>query len=257
MAALIHTPKIDHLVRSHRKTIALIVRPDGSLEVRAPKRVAMVQIQAFVISKGDWIRKHQERLKKRAGETPQRMYQEGEPFLYLGSSVRLHLSPQAKAVHHTQSELQIAPAQPAVLEKKITDWYRCEARRIFTAQTELVSQTMGYFFNSIRINSARTRWGSCGAHGSLNFTWRLVMAPLPVINYVILHELAHTKVRNHGPEFWKQIAERDPNYPTCINWLNTNGHLLTIAVAADESMLQPLNHSGIAFDDNRMDFPRV
>ena len=256
MAALIPTPKIDHLVRTQRKTIALIVRPDGSLEVRAPKRASMIQIQAFVISKGDWIRKHQERIKKRTEEIPQRMYREGEPFLYLGTSCRLHFSPKTNAVHLIHSELHTAPAQPAGLEKQLTAWYRREARRIFTAQTEHIAQTTGYRFNSIRINSARTRWGSCGPHGSLNFTWRLVMAPLAVINYVVLHELVHTKIRNHGPDFWKHVAEQEPNFQKYINWLNTNGHLLSIDVAADESLLQPLNASGTAFNDNCMDFLR-
>jgi predicted metal-dependent hydrolase len=78
----------------------------------------------------------------------------------------------------------------------------------------------------VRISSARTRWGSCSSRGSLSFTWRLVMAPVEVVDYVIVHELAHLRVHNHSPEFWKEVARLMPDYAQRKQWLKDNGRLL-------------------------------
>ena len=80
----------------------------------------------------------------------------------------------------------------------------------------------------MKITDARTRWGSCSTRGSLNFSWRLVMAPPAVIDYVILHELAHLKIHNHSSNFWSRVAQLVPDYREHKKWLEQNGHLLAI-----------------------------
>ena len=80
----------------------------------------------------------------------------------------------------------------------------------------------------VRINSAKTRWGSCGPGGVLNFTWRLVMAPLDVIDYVVVHELSHLRVKDHSSKFWKVVESISPEYKKHRKWLRENGEKLSL-----------------------------
>lgn len=89
-----------------------------------------------------------------------------------------------------------------------------------------MAKTMGLAYKSLKINNAKTRWGSCGSSGNLNFTWRLIMAPKKVVDYVIVHELAHLKQMNHSPKFWNEVKLIIPDYKNDELWLKRNGHLL-------------------------------
>lgn len=231
-------PHIDRLVRTNRKTIAIIVRPDGLLEIRAPKRAALAQIHAFVASKADWIEKYQGQARDRVQHIPARRFVDGEPVLYLGKAYPLRLDRSVRAPRLTAGCLLFPPLPAAQAEAALIHWYQRAARTVFTQRTPLAAQRTGLNYSTIRINSAVTRWGSCGSHDSLNFTYRLVMAPLERLDYVILHELAHTRERNHGPDFWNLVAGFDPDYRTSINWLSRNGRLLKVEYAADESAFQ-------------------
>jgi predicted metal-dependent hydrolase len=86
----------------------------------------------------------------------------------------------------------------------------------------------GFAWKQIRISSARTRWGSCSTTGNLSFTWRLVLAPLEVIDYVVIHELVHTTIKNHSPAFWHRVAEIMPGYKQQVTWLKRNGRFLSL-----------------------------
>jgi predicted metal-dependent hydrolase len=85
-----------------------------------------------------------------------------------------------------------------------------------------------FAYRKIRISSARTRWGSCSTNGTLSFTWRLVLAPSEVIDYVVVHELAHTQIKNHSPKFWRRVVEIMPEFKRYITWLKKNGRFLTL-----------------------------
>jgi hypothetical protein len=107
-------------------------------------------------------------------------------------------------------------------------WYKSQALAILTERTRFFAQKFGLRFGKIRISSARTRWGSCSTAGTLSFTWRLVMAPLEVVDYVVIHELAHLKVKNHSAVFWAEVAKMMPDYKRHVTWLKKNGQSLTI-----------------------------
>lgn len=100
------------------------------------------------------------------------------------------------------------------------------ASAIIPQRVELYSQQTGIKYNKIRISNARRRWGSCSAKGNLNFSWRLALAPLEVIDYVVVHELAHIIHKNHSKKFWKLVAAIYPNYKLCRKWLRDKGRLL-------------------------------
>ena len=158
------------LVRSKRKTLALYVRPDGSLEVKAPIRTDKLYIEKFVLSKKDWILKTKEKLEIRKKEK--------------------------EVVWFPKEEI-----------KNI----KSKAELVFNHKCREYAKIMDVEFRSIKINSAKTRWGSCNIKGDINFTYRLIFAPEPLIDYVIVHELAHLREMNHSNRFWEIVKSVMPD----------------------------------------------
>ncbi len=159
------------LVRSKRKTLALYVRRDGRVEVRAPLRTSKAYIDDFVLQKQDWIEGIQNKLAIR--QTTKRIIQ-----------------------LTTKEEAQYKKQAKAYLQQK------CQA----------FSEEMGFRHGEVKINSAKTRWGSCNRKGDINFTYRLMLVPEELIDYVVVHELAHRKEMNHSPGFWSIVEQTMPDY---------------------------------------------
>jgi hypothetical protein len=219
---------IDRLVRSRRKTIALIVRPDGSLEVRAPHGMAESCIRDFVESHADWVRKQKARASEFTQPLP-KQFAEGEKFPYLGREYPLKIVPrQRQALIFDGREFRLAkPALPKARDAFIR-WYKAQATLHLFQRILALATAHGYKYDRIRITSARTRWGSCSTRGTLSFTYRLVMAPSSVVDYVIVHELVHLKIKNHSKEFWAQVGKLMPDYKKHMAWLKKNGKFLTL-----------------------------
>ena len=113
----------------------------------------------------------------------------------------------------------------AKAEEVFCTWYREQARAVLSDRVSAYAQQWGFPQPSIRITAAKTRWGSCSSRGGLNFTWRLVQAPLEIIDYVVVHELCHMKQHNHSRAFWALVAEILPDYQKHRYWLKENGYL--------------------------------
>lgn len=215
------------LIRSRRRTIALIVQNDGGVVVRAPLRAPEEVIRQFVESKAEWIRKQQGRARRLAAALA-RDYVDGETFLFLGQAYPLKIVPPRRPALRLTDCFELArPAQPQA-EAVFIRWYRARAAEILPERVRLLAARYGCRPGGVRITSARTRWGSCSVRGTLSFPWRLVMAPPTVIDYVIVHELAHLEIRNHSPKFWARVAEWMPDYKQQVAWLRRNGRLLTL-----------------------------
>jgi predicted metal-dependent hydrolase len=231
------------IIRSRRKTIALIVQADGSLVVRAPQRVTNRQIAEIVEERAEWIRSRQEQMQARP-QPKTHHYASGEKFWYLGSACLLLVSVGRKNRLEFSGgafKLFVIPPSPLHLadgrEEKVrvvigqalfTAWYRRQARQVLEERVSLLAQRYGFNYRQVRITSARTRWGSCSGRGTLSFPWRLVMAPLAVIDYVVVHELVHTVVKGHGPDFWGRVQALMPGYKQHVQWLKENGTMLDL-----------------------------
>lgn len=221
--------QIDQLVRSSRKTIALIVERDGRLIVRAPRRASQSQIDQFIEEKSEWIRAKQADAKKRQSQKAVPQFVSGEAFLFLGERYPLEIINRAGNTLSLSGGCFKLAAQAQPQAKVIfTAWYKAQARRVFNERVSQYARQFKLTYSRVRVSSARTRWGSCSTKGTLSFTWRLVMAPLPVIDYVVIHELAHTLEPNHSARFWKQVAAMMPDYVNYRQWLKTNGYRLTL-----------------------------
>lgn len=231
---------IDQLIRTRRRTIALIVERDGWLVVRAPLHVTDGQIHKFAESKADWIKAKQAQAKKNSAVVRKR-YVEGEEFLYLGKAYPLEfVNHGSRLVYHHQkpalvhnSKFLLAHTALPRARQLFVGWYKEQALRVISERVNLYAAKYGYTCRQVKITSARTRWGSCSPNGNLSFTWRLVMAPLAVIDYVVVHELVHLKVKNHSKDFWGQVGKIMPDYKQYLAWLKANGSFLTLD--ADDS----------------------
>lgn len=219
--------KIDKLIRSKRKTIALIVQLDGSLVVRAPLFARDEQIQAFIKKKTDWIRTRQ--AEARAARPVVHTFADGDSFLYLGRTYPLRVVNGAKKALEFKDAFLLAESARPRARQLLEAWYKARAREIITQRVMLYAATLGFSYTKIRIGSAKTRWGSCSTRGTLSFAWRLVMAPLQVVDYVIIHELVHTIEHNHSQAFWARVAQVVPDYKARAKWLKENAHLMEIA----------------------------
>ncbi len=216
------------IIRSKRKTIALIIEPDGRLLVRAPKRVSDREIERLVKHKEKWIREKQGEAQKNNVSIKPKFYVDGETFWYLGKTYPLKIVDDLHPPLVLGRKFYLASQARPYAQDMFTEWYREQARAEVTRRVEYYTNRHGLQYRRIRITSARTRWGSCSSTGNLNFTWRLVMAPPKVIDYVVAHEVAHLKIKNHSKSFWVQVERIMPDYKRYNAWLKENGRRLTL-----------------------------
>lgn len=219
--------QIDKLTRSKRRTIALIIEGDGTLTVRAPMRAPLALIEKFIHEKVDWIARTREKVKA-IMITPARQYTNGETFLFLGSSFDLKLVKPQRPFLQFDSGFTLSHTAQEEGKLTFTRWYKEQAYEVITQRVRQYAQQHSFTPKQVKITSAKTRWGSCSSNGALNFTWRLVMAPLDVIDYVVVHELAHLRVKDHSRKFWNVVEAIYPEYRKQRKWLRENGEKLNL-----------------------------
>ncbi len=217
-------PKIDQIIRSKRKTIALVVQTDGTLIVRAPLRTTKKVIKQLVQQQEDWILKKQAEMLTRAQQNQPKQFVEKEEFYYLG-----HLYP-LMIVNRVQQKLEFdektfrmtSSLQPYGAQV-FKEWYRVQAKRVLTERVVYYAKKHGFQYKKVRITSASSRWGSYSTSGTLSFPWRLVMAPMDMIDYVVVHELVHSRFQNHSKDFWNGVAAIMPDYKERRKWFKQHG----------------------------------
>ena len=139
------------------------------------------------------------------------------------SRARAEPSPSRRT---TAGRLLIVHGERAHLPRRLADFLKREAKRDIEALVEKHTAAIGKRAKAIRFRDTSSRWGSCTSDGKLSFSWRIMMAPPPVINYLVAHEVAHLKEMNHGPKFWKLCEELCPDTERCKAWLKRNGGAL-------------------------------
>ena len=222
------------LVKSKRrkKTISLQVRKDGSVVIQAPWHISRREIDHFFQKKKDWLHKKIGETEKHQKEGGAKKFLSGETFYYLGSLYPLIVDNTNNCADPlTFSGHQFILDREYVHRAKdlFTEWYAEAARKYIEGRVRHYSGVFKLYPGRVRIGSARSRWGSCSSGNHLSFTWRLVMAPGPVIDYVVAHELAHIKEKNHSNRFWNLLERAVPDYGTHRLWLRKKGHLLNIS----------------------------
>ena len=226
------------IIRSKRKTITLIIDPEEGLLVRAPERITDRQIEQIVRQKSNWIIKKQEKL-KRIKPVVEREFINGENLPFLGELYEIEVmeSGEIKSVTVSLEDGIFLIKVPHDLKgdnrkeeikRRLVEWYKKEARSKYKERVEHYRKKLGVSYNKIFIRDQKTRWGSCSSKGNLNFNWRLIMAPLSIMDYIVVHELVHLIHPNHGRDFWKLVESVIPDYKEKKQWLRINGYRLKI-----------------------------
>jgi predicted metal-dependent hydrolase len=220
--------KIGKVIHSKRKSFSLIVDKEGELLVRAPNGATRRQVQEIVEAHRDWILKKQAEIIKKNQDLRPPRFTEGEAFWFLGQLYPLTVVEDAPHALHLNGHFILAQRYASQAQAVFEAWYKAQARRVLKERVDHWAKQYGLRYASIRITAARTRWGSCSSKDSLNFSWRLIMAPLEVVDYVVVHELAHLKQRNHSKAFWAEVARMLPTYQQHRQWLKKNGYRLQL-----------------------------
>jgi predicted metal-dependent hydrolase len=224
---------IDKLIRSRRRTIALIVTEDARLEVRAPLRASLEWIYKVIADKKKWIQKKQEQMRHNYFSAVPHEFVDGASFMYLGRMCQMNFAERADIVFHEHENTLHLPrhllgSAQHVGRQHLVTWYQQQALKHIVERVNFYMLSTGLRCSAIRINNAKTRWGSCSAKGRLNFVWRLIMAPQSVIDYVVVHELVHIKIRNHAKRFWQHVEAILPDYKQQNAWLKKYGRSLKV-----------------------------
>jgi len=218
---------VHKIIRSRRRTIALVITPDARLIVRAPLRAPVSTIDAVVCEKSGWIQKKIAEMKSRP-QAVSHAYEEGEIFWFLGRPYPLHMTDDAGAGIQRTDRLCVPRTIKPDIRSGIHHWYMAEAATEIHSRCMWFSMMTGYSPTSVRITGATQRWGSCNHRGGLNFSWRLIQAPLAIVDYVIVHELVHLRQPDHSPKFWAKVEALMPDYKRRRAWLRENERLLRI-----------------------------
>ena len=171
------------LIRSARRTLSVEVRLDGTVIVRAPKKCPQSEINRFLKERQDWIQ---------------------EKLLLM------------KARQRDAEKVQSLSEEEQKLSKET-------AREALEQKLRYYAPKMGVTYGRVSVRDQKTRWGSCSSEGNLNFNWRLIMAPPGVMDYVVVHELAHRKEMNHSKAFWNEVEKVIPDYKRWVKWLKEEG----------------------------------
>jgi predicted metal-dependent hydrolase len=222
------TPYILKRSRKRKRTISLQITRQSEVIVSAPYFTPASEINNFIEQKYDWIQKNIQRQKEEQVHAGEKPYESGEYFYYLGTPYPLEVFfqqglPAGLVFWGNRFYLNCVDSEVR-RRSYFIEWYKIRAREYFTGQVERLSCQLQLLPHSIRITSAQTRWGSCSGENNLAFSFRLIMAPPAVIDYVIVHELMHIKEKSHSSRFWKLIETTMPEYKRHRHWLKENGH---------------------------------
>ncbi len=220
---------------SRRKTLSICIYPDNRIIVAAPERVSKKEIVRFVEEKQDWIHKRIEINLKEAKNSPERRFVTGEKLLLLGTEYTLKVEPASRRSGVYQENSSIVVCLPSdsptslpgqEVRGFLVRWYTGQALVKIKERGLHYAGQIGVSPRTLTIKGLRSRWGSCSNRGTVSLAWNIIMAPEPVLDYLIVHEFCHLVHQNHSPEYWKLVASFIPDYAERRKWLKKNGECL-------------------------------
>ena len=218
---------MDDIVYSVRRSerarrVRVTVDVARGVEVVLPKRASEREAAAAVRELRPWI----ERRLHEAARARAAVAARGDTVPYLGAELALVPIPTRARVHRRGNDLLVPAGAGA--EQALERWYRRAARAEIALRLDRACAETGSAYTKLTIRSQRTRWASCSRSGSMSFNWRLLMAPEPVLDYVVWHEVCHLEVMDHSPRFWALLGSRWPDYREHSRWLRRHGATLAL-----------------------------
>jgi predicted metal-dependent hydrolase len=198
------------------KRIILRIDPVGTVTLVVPRRTSRDEAVAFARSKADWLN---DRLAALPIQVP---FVDGASVPLLGHTHRIRHDSQSHGVRLGRREIVVA-GEIEHLSRRVADFLRREARRECAERAHLFARRIGQRVSRVSVRDPKGRWGSCSHRGRLSFSWRLILAPEWVLDYVIAHEVAHLVEMNHGPRFWRLVERLYPDSLRPREWLRRHG----------------------------------
>ncbi|WP_302609530.1 M48 family metallopeptidase [uncultured Bacteroides sp.] len=222
---------LDYEIRfsSKRKTLGIVVERDARVVVLAPDGLAPSRISEIVRQKQKWIKSKLQNTEKYPSEAMEKEFVTGESILYLGKECQLIVVDDKwfDGVKYDGNFYIARHTQPKA-NAVFRGWYTQQAYEIIKPLAENYANSLGVSYNNCRVSEMKYRWASCTPNKNLVFNWRSIKAPLKVIHYLIVHELAHLIESSHSSNFWNIVATQLPNYKEAKDWLKHHGELLEI-----------------------------
>ena len=219
--------EVRHSARAKRLQAAV---RDGRVEVVVPRWARPAHVRAFVAEAAPWIAKKAATLSFQSGTVLPALCVTGATVLFEGAEIALRIegSTGRRPRVTLADEINVrVPAEPEPIEPRVRtvllSWLKERAREVGLAHIETYAPRLGRRPRGLRIKAQRTVWGSCGSTGLINLNWRLIGAPPRVFEYIVVHEICHLKQRNHGPRFWRLVADLMPGYEVERAWLSKHG----------------------------------
>jgi predicted metal-dependent hydrolase len=218
------THEIPYTIRRSQRArrVRVTVDPSRGVEVVLPHRAAQREAAAAIRELRPWIERRIGELERARAAVAAR----GDTVPYLGAALRLVSDPSRTRVHRRGFDLLVpdGAARGPALER----WYRRAARSEIAPRLDRACSQAGTSYSRLTIRGQRTRWASCSRSGAMSFNWRLLLAPTPVLDYVVWHEVCHLDVLDHSRRFWALLAGRCPDYREHARWLAENGATLVL-----------------------------
>lgn len=228
------TLKPHKIFRSNRKTVFLGFNQYGDLIVKAPKSMSDSTIYNLIEKYRDTLLKKQKNVLSIRQKVKKHLFQEGEEFLFLGRRLKLKfvqdedLFNNKRGISTTEKYLLLPERFKTIAKQEIEKFYRKEAKKFFESRVrfyidkyfEIFGERLIY--KNLKISSGQKIIGSCSPKNSLSFSWRLIQAPIQIIDYVVAHEIVHIKEKHHQKSFWERLKELVPDYRKNLKWLKEN-----------------------------------
>ncbi|WP_417430072.1 M48 family metallopeptidase [Halpernia sp.] len=220
---------IDYQIKySKRKTLNISVERDRSIIVRAPDFLSAERIEAIVQSKKQWIKEKLNHAQKYPLESENKEFVSGETLMYLGRNYELMVVDEdIKGIQFNQKFI-IGKNNQAKANKLFKEWYLAQALKKIEPLAIKYAKNLGVKYNAFKTSEMKYRWGSCTPANNIIFNWRIIKAPMYVLEYLVAHELVHLMEGNHTPRFWNILSIQVPNYERAKTWLKKNGQLLEV-----------------------------
>jgi hypothetical protein len=226
------------IIRSNRKTMGIIIDNERNLIVRSPKNTAEAKIKEVLKKKTSWILSKLKEMDKIKPAPKEKEFMTGEKLPYLGRRYRLVVNSaeisKVEVKLYQGKFIIYYPIEFKEKKKKLRDrirdalieWYREHAKEKINDRVDKYKVKLDVEPNNVAVKKQKKRWGSCSSKGNLNFNWKLIMAPMSIVDYLVVHELTHLIHDNHSREFWTTVASIIPNFKEKKNWLKVNGRRL-------------------------------
>jgi len=212
--------KVPLIFKKDERAQRIILRLDygaSRIVVVRPKRTSRHTARSFVLENRSWI---EERINELLDGVP---FEHGATIPFMGLEHRIRHRPSARGVVWCEEQEIHVAGHAEHLSRRVTDWLRMEARREIESKAKAKAMQIGKRVKRVILRDTTSRWGSCSTDGQLSFSWRLIMAPRYVLDYVISHEVAHLSEMNHGPRFWKLCRKLCKSITAARVWLDQNG----------------------------------